>query len=85
MFCSDPFDPAVIESVKRQKKGIAPKTLKLFQIALLQSFLLILSDKLNLKTHLKDDEKFINSDFYLTINSGKGTHLCTTTKNIYKM
>lgn len=30
MFCSDPFDPAVIESVKRQKKGIATKTLKLF-------------------------------------------------------
>lgn len=25
MFCSDPFDPAVIESVKRQKKGIATK------------------------------------------------------------
>lgn len=30
MFCSDPFDPAVtvIESVKRQKKGIATKNFK---------------------------------------------------------
>lgn len=28
MFCSDPFDLAVIESVKRQKKGIATKNFK---------------------------------------------------------
>lgn len=29
VFCSDPFDPAVIELMKRQKEGIATKNLKI--------------------------------------------------------